>query len=110
MGQSVASTGLSPSDIRKYVLSEAKRYGVNPQKADWIVSHESRYDPTTIGDDGISVGIWQFNLKANPQIPKACAEDVKCSTDLAMRWILAGKIKAWSTYSFCRDWYPNCPF
>jgi hypothetical protein len=45
---------------------------------------ESGYDPARIGHDGISVGLWQFNLKANPQGSRSCAKNHACSTGLAM--------------------------
>jgi hypothetical protein len=97
-------------------LAVAKATGVNPEKALWIINHESEdcwqegyYDPSLKGDDGISIGCWQFNLKANPEIPLACAANLDCSTYLAMQWILAGKIEKWSTWRFRCKWYQRAP-
>lgn len=103
----------SPDGVRSYIMAMSRERGVNPAISDFIVRKESGYDVNTIGDGGISLGAWQFNIKANPQISRACAFDLKCSTDLALRWIADGKIEAWSTWKKRCDWYrneaPNCP-
>lgn len=105
---------LSKEEVRAFVLREAKVYGVNPARPLWIIDHESQdcwqkgyYDPALTGDDGISVGCFQFNIKANPRISRSCAENLSCSTKLAMQWILRGKINAWTTWFYRFIWYPN---
>lgn len=100
----------SPEVVRTFVLATSRAYGVNPRLADWIADKESQFNPNAIGDGGRSVGLWQFNLEANPEVLRSCALDYRCSTKLAMEWIIAGKSMAWSTYSMCRNWYPDCPF
>lgn len=109
-------SNLSPQQVADFVSEEAVHYGVNPADALWIVGHESEdcwqegyYDPALKGDGGKSVGCWQFNLNANPQVSYACAADLKCSTELAMQWILDGKIDKWSTWVYRDIWYANAP-
>jgi len=100
----------SPEQVKSYVLAQAEAAGVNPAQALWIVGHESQFGQNTVGDGGKSIGPWQFNLKANPEISYQCADDLKCSTSLALQWIKNGKIRMWSTWTYCRAWYSNCPF
>jgi len=102
-------SAFSPDEVRSFVYQKARAGGVNPAYAVFIVSKESQFGRNMIGDDGKSVGYWQFNLQANPEISRSCAMDLKCSTDLALNWILKGKIMEWSTFRFCRKWYLDCP-
>lgn len=98
-----------PSSVRSYVEKQSIIFGVNPIDTLFIVSHESQDCQNMSGDDGISIGCWMFNLKANPQISKACAMDLPCSTKLALSWIVAGKINKWSTWRFRCEWYADAP-
>ncbi len=99
----------SPEAPEIYVATIAAHYGVNPVDALFILKHESQDCVNMSGDDGISIGCWMFNLKANPEVPYACAEDLECSTNLAMQWIVAGRINAWSTWRFRCTWYKDAP-
>jgi hypothetical protein len=118
----VAFDNLSPRQVTTFVRQEAIRYGVNPTDAEWIVGHESEdcwqkgyYDPAIAGHETngtISYGCWQFN-DANDHFNLGCATDLKCSTDMAMQWILEGQINKWSTWRFRCTWYaaqspPDC--
>lgn len=107
---------LTKNEVRAYVEKTAKEYGVNPTKALWIIDHESqdcwqqgRYNPALEGKEpngSISFGCWQFNNR-NSNFDIECATDLPCSTEMAMRWILAGKINKWTTYSERFLLYPN---
>lgn len=112
----------SIAQVRAYILQEAQVYGVNVQKAQWIVQHESgdcwregSFDPAIQGHEPngtTSYGCWQFNKNKNNSstFDIACVTNLECSTKMAMQWILAGRINEWSTYAFCRRDYPDCPF
>lgn len=122
----VLSTSTPPSltvrQIRDYILKEAQASGVNVQKAQWIVQHESGdcwregfYNPAIEGHEPngtTSYGCWQFNKnkKNSSTFDMGCVTNFECSTKLAMQWILAGRINEWSTYAFCRRDYSDCPF
>jgi hypothetical protein len=96
----------------QYIVQTAKEYGINPIDALFIIGKESQDCVNLSGDDGISIGYWMFNLKANPQVSYSCASNFECSTNLAMKWISEGKINAWSTWRFRCKWYadaPDCP-
>jgi hypothetical protein len=99
----------SPSAVKSYVISQARIHGINPVKADFIISHESQYGQRVIGDSGKSIGPWQFNLEANPTISRDCVLDLKCSTHLAFQWIADGKINAWSVWRMRHKWYEDAP-
>lgn len=97
---------LTPTEqIRQYVDNAAGQAGVNPLIAEWIIQHESQWNPGAVGDNGISLGLWQFNIQANPNISKDCALDYQCSTKMALQWILDGKINKWSSWRFRHIWY-----
>jgi hypothetical protein len=95
--------------VENYVVKEAKKEGVNENIVTWIVGHESQFGKRVVGDDGISLGVWQFNIKTNPGISRECAMDLKCSTQLALNWLKAGKINKWSTWKFRCKWYQDAP-
>jgi hypothetical protein len=92
--------------IEAYVGREAVLHGINPTDAIFIIRHESQDCTNLSGDDGISVGCWMFNLKANPRVSRQCAMSFECSTDLALSWMAAGKMNLWSTWRFRCKWYP----
>lgn len=106
---------LTVAQVRSYVQERAIEKGVDPVKALWVIDHESEdcwqegyYDPKLSGDDGISIGCWQFNIEAHPDLSVSCIQNFYCSTDLALDW-MAGKdkesINAWSTWRFRFKWF-----
>lgn len=95
--------------IRAYVEGAAKTRGVNPQVAEWIVTHESHEHPEATGDGGESRGLWQINEAWHPEVSDACAYDVTCSTDWSLKRIHAGYIDEWSTWKYCRERFESCP-
>jgi hypothetical protein len=101
---------LTPEKVKSYVLAQAKLYGVNPVKADWIVKKESQYGLRMRGDDGNSRGYWQISSIYHPEVSTACADDLKCSTAWSLKRIAAGYINEWSTIKKCQKWYSDCPF
>lgn len=96
----IPKTEFDTEIIKTYIREQAVKNGVNPETALFIAEKESQFDPTKIGDNGISAGLWQFNLQANPSISYKCAIDWVCSTQLAMKWIKEGKINAWSVWKY----------
>lgn len=96
--------------VKEYVYEQAKKAGVNPFKADWIVSHESQYGKNMKGDDGNSRGVWQVSKIWHPEVSDACAYDLGCSTKWSLARIAAGHINEWSTYRLCHKLYKDCPF
>jgi hypothetical protein len=110
---------LTRSEVESYVRQEAALYGVNPTDALFIVAHESEdcyqegfFDPALPGHEpngSTSFGCWQFNLRANPELSYACVTNLQCSTELAMQWIVAGKINKWSTWSERCKLYQGAP-
>ncbi len=98
------------TNLKAYVATQAKAYGVNPILALWIVQHESSFDPTRKGDDGNSRGLWQISSIYHPEVSDACAFDPSCSTRWSLAWIAQGNVMQWSSRRFCRAWYPDCPF
>jgi len=95
--------------IRAYVEGAAKTRGVNPQVAEWIVTHESRDYPEATGDGGESRGLWQINKTWHPEVSDACAYNVTCSTDWSLGRIRAGHVDEWSTWKYCKERFENCP-
>lgn len=90
--------------MRAYVIQEAKDYGVNPNLAICIVSHESQWDATKKGDDGNSRGLWQISQIWHPEVSNVVANSAESSTLWSLQWIAAGHIKQWSTFSeYCSN-------
>lgn len=87
-------------------------YGVDPVLADYVISHESQYDCTKVGDltpmkDGVPAharGCWQITRKFHSEVSDACAFDIVCSTKWALP-ILLDKNACVSQFSTCRDYY-----
>lgn len=100
----------STDEIRDYVRSEAIRLDVDPNVALFIVEHESQFDPTKLGDDGQSRGLWQISKIWHPEVSSSCVFDVQCSTYWALKRIHKGYVNEWSTFRFCQKLYSRCPF
>ena len=96
--------------LKAYVQAQAEAHGINPKLALWIVQHESSFDPTRNGDDGQSRGLWQISSIYHPEVSNQCAFDPSCSTQWSLAWIVKGNVMQWSSFRFCREWYPDCPF
>jgi hypothetical protein len=73
----------------------------------WIVSHESQDGQRMRGDDGQSRGWWMISSIYHPEASTACADDLACSTDWSLKWILAGHISQWSTWKYRFEWYAD---
>ncbi len=90
-----------------YVRFQAIVYGVNPDLAVCIVSHESQWVGTKIGKEdapyGVSRGWWQINTYFHPEINFAFASSLSSSTQWALEKIKEGHISWWSTYDeYCK--------
>lgn len=97
------------ANIRGFIREQAIKYGVDPELADWIVKKESNYSPLAVGDDGNSRGLWMISSIYNPQVSDRCAFDIKCSTDWAIKELVAGNKNKWSVVKYCKEWYLDCP-
>ena len=106
----VTSNSKGRLKVRAYVEGAAKTRGVNPQVADWIVTHESQHHPEATGDGGESRGLWQINKAWHPEVSDACAYNIACSTDWSLERIRAGHVDDWSTWKYCKEWFEDCPF
>jgi hypothetical protein len=101
LGQETTST------VAAYIRQEAISYGVSPTEALWIVSHESQDGQNMRGDDGQSRGYWMISSVYHPEVSTACVDNLQCSTDWSLKWILAGHINQWSTWRFRFKWYAD---
>lgn len=97
-------------EIKTLIIQEAKKYGVNPRVATFIVERESNFDPSRSGDGGMSRGLWQIYAPAHPNITPSQALSPLWSTEWAMKEIVAGRINEWSTFRECKNMYLDCPF
>jgi hypothetical protein len=104
--QEQAVSTYSSSSVKEYVQNEAVIYGVNPELALCIVSHESQFVPTKLGPEkrGVSQGLWQIYSLAWPNITRAQTFDVVWSTNWALDKISNGQVHLWSTYhKYCSN-------
>lgn len=107
MGVSTTSQNPSTSTVLAYVVEQAKKVGVNPIIAEWIVGHESQYGQNLIGDDGQSLGYWMISKEYHPEVPTSCSQDLQCSTSWSLNWIKQGNQDQWTTWRFRCKWYPK---
>lgn len=92
----------STSVLQAYIRSEAAQYGVNPNLASCLVTHESQWNPTKDGKDTgntLSRGLWQFNSYYHPEVSNTCAHNPTCATPIALKLIASGHVGQWSTYN-----------
>ena len=104
------STRYKRLNVQAYVQSASESAGVNPNIAEWIVTHESRHHPEATGDGGDSRGLWQINKTWHPEVSDACAYDVTCSTHWSLERIRDGYVDEWSTWKYCKTRFEDCPF
>lgn len=96
-------TLLNRENVRAFVVSEAKLYGINPDLAVCIVSHESQWQNRP-GDDGNSRGIFQISKIWHPEVSDAVAYSITSSTLWALNWIRQGNVGQWSTFlEYCSN-------
>lgn len=99
-------------DVKQYVFEMATEYGVDTELADYVVKHESHYNPDAVGDlqpmkDGIPAyarGAWQITKKYHSEISDECAFDVVCATKWAMP-VLKDKALCMREFTTCRNFY-----
>jgi hypothetical protein len=97
----------STSSVYAYITEQAKKAGVNPIDALWIVSHESQLGQNLVGDDGQSLGYWMISTIYHPEVGRACSLNLQCSTAWSLNWIKKGNIDQWSTWRFRFAWYAD---
>jgi len=80
------NTGALPCDkttAQKYVNQKATQIGLQWQIAYAVVRQESHWKCNPGTDGAGSIGLWQINLPAHPNISYGCATDLVCSTNWA---------------------------
>jgi hypothetical protein len=104
---SLVKSSTPQASITTFVRKEAIQYHVNPDLANCIVSHESQWIGSKVGDignvHGESFGLWQIEVKQHDDITQAEALDPFESTDWALSKIAAGHVAWWSTWwKYCK--------
>lgn len=61
-------------------------------------------DAVYVTPNEYSVGAFQINLKAHPNVTEQCARDLQCSANAAYQIYLTQGFHAWSTYNTPRFW------
>jgi len=99
-----------------YITQEALKMGVDPRLALYVWTHEGQGNLTARGDlhltckrTGAPVnarGGWQITECYHPEVSDACADDLECSTKVAMPWLVEKK-KCMQEFSTCRAYYRN---
>ena len=73
------------------------KFGADAPKVLDMISCESKFDPSRIGDGGTSFGLFQIHLPSNPSVTKECALDAVCATEKALDiWRLNPRL--WTCY------------
>ena len=105
-GQILATSTVNVSSVQNYVLGQAEALGVSVVSSSWVISHESQWCTRMTGDDGQSRGCWQISRVYHPEVSDWCADNLVCSTDWSLRWMLAGHIDQWTAYRLRCKLYP----
>lgn len=86
-----------------------RRAGFSPIEA--VVMTAIAYAESGFNTDAVystpnehSVGVFQINLKAHPNVSESCARDLDCSAQAARAIYLAQGYQAWSAYRTDRYW------
>lgn len=117
-GPILVNESLSIDEIRASVVSLATYIGVDPDRALFVLRHESQYcdwgrdgyyNPAITGDDGESIGCWQIYLKMHPEVTLDCASNFWCSTMWSLEQMKNGHLNWWSTWKYRKVWYPQDP-
>lgn len=98
-----------PSDIYTITKMYADFYGVDENLALCVLEKESNGNIHAVGDNGASVGAWQFKLRTWQSFRKQMGEDIKdmreCrleSTRTAMWGISKGYGPHWTGWRICK--------
>lgn len=97
-GTPISQNHATGTVVEAYISQQAQILGVSSTDALFIVSHESQDGVHMRGDDGQSRGYWMISSIWHPEISDACADDLVCSTDWSLHWILQGHIDQWTTW------------
>lgn len=90
------------SEVKAYVLEEAKKLGLNPKEVELIVNCESTWNPKamhTNRNGSIDAGLWQIN-----SIHKSLTLDEKLDYKIATKWALNKRVHDgnWSAWYCAR--------
>lgn len=66
-----------------------------------IIMCESGWKPKVINWSSYDYGLWQINLRYNPEVTKACALNPECSTRWAINEIQSGNLWKWKASRYC---------
>ncbi|MBN1325980.1 transglycosylase SLT domain-containing protein [Candidatus Falkowbacteria bacterium] len=95
-------TRVCSSEIEQLVMQlaeEAEYKNVHLLKR--IIKCESSWRPDAINWSSRDYGLWQINLRHNPEVTKECALDIDCATKWAIEQIQSGNIWKWNASRYC---------
>lgn len=84
--------------INEIVLKNAEKYGVSANTLHAVISCESGYKTTAIGDHGNSYGLVQIYLRFHPEVSKEEAFDPEFAIAFLAKNIAAGRGYWWTCY------------
>lgn len=106
----------SDGTIKQMVSCYAKKEGVNPELAQYIVSNESHYNPSVVGDLHVKCpstgkpvearGLVQITSCYHPEISDSQAFDPNFSLEFGMK-LMKDKKSCMSQFSTCRKYYES---
>lgn len=94
-----ATGNLSTSSVETFASTTALEYGLNQDHFLATLKCESGFEYDAVGDDGISIGAVQINLKAHPDIFYSEAMDPRWSIVWMAQMWKAGYAHWWSCYN-----------
>lgn len=84
--------------INDLITIYAKKYGVSEKVIHRVISCESSYKPTAVGDGGKSHGLVQIHLPSHPYVTKAQAQDPEFAINFLAENLSKKKGRLWTCF------------
>jgi hypothetical protein len=104
-GEIPAKIQPSTTSVYAYITEQAKKVGIDPIIAEWIVGKESQDGQNLYGDDSQSLGTWMISTVWHPEVPRSCSLSLQCSTSWSLAWLKKGNANQWSTFACKYVWF-----
>ena len=93
--QNASAYHVESTAIPALIAFYSSMYGVSNSEMDSLVSCESSYNPTAVGDNGNSHGLAQINQPAHPTISVSEAESPLFALDYMAKHLALGQDEMW---------------
>ena len=97
----------SVEEMKGYATERAKEAGVSPVTVLAVISCESQWIPTAVGDYGHSIGLAQINLPSHTSVSREMAEDPRYAINFLVNNLKDGNGNMWTCYRMLKSKTPR---